>query len=370
MARVYGGPGIFPNNSAIPGNGDELLLQAGATWTVPSGAFLITSVLGVSSLQQFDPISDTWRPVAARPGETRFIQSEGNNYRMANQSGCSVGGFVTAKGSGYTSAPLVVPTAGGSKWASIVGGVLTSVAVTNGGLNYLYPPLVFFDAPSGTPNAGLVSANGAALQPGFMATGYATLTSGAVTAITLSDQGAGYVNIPQVYLVTDPRDTTGAGATAVAVVGGTAQLTGVVCYDHGNPVTSLPMLTISGGGGTSGAATIVADFAVTGITVSGGGTGFPVSSLVQVIPISPQLSGAAWMNPTMETSLLSQRNAALSVPTTGGGVLTATGATGFGGAYPAVPVAAAISASTLITASPTVSFSVGGVADTLIIAQV
>ena len=370
MARLFGGPGIFPSNSAIPGYGDELLLQAGATFTLPSGSFIVTSQTGLSAIQEYDPITNIWRPIGALSPTAHRIDSEGNNFRIANQSGCAVGGFVTAKGSGYTSAPTAVPTAGGSKWATIIGGVVTSVAITNGGSGYVYPPLVFFDQPAGTANPGIVTPNGQNAQPGFPATGFATLTAGAVSSITVTDQGAGYVAIPNVYLIPDPRDSTGGGASAAAVLGGSGMLTGVVCIDHGNPVTSLPTLTISGGGGSAGTATIVADFAVTGITVSGAGTGFPTSSSVLVQPLPPALTGAAWTNPTMETNLVLQRLAGLLVPTTGGGGLTATGAAGFGGSYAAAPTAAAIAASTLITGSPTVTFGVGGLSDTVIIQQI
>lgn len=370
MPRVFGGPGIFPSNAAIPGYTNELLLQAGDVWPVPAGTFLITSLTGLSLIQQYDPVTNIWRPVGSSPASPHLVISEGNNYRVANQSGCAVGGFVTAKGSGYTSAPSVTPSAGASKWAAIIGGTVTSVSVTAGGSNYVYPPLVFFDTPGGTVNTGITTPNGQNAQPGFPATAKAVLTSGAVSSITVTDQGAGYAAIPNVYLVNDPRDTTGSGATAVAVIGGSGQLSGVVCIDHGNPVTSLPTLTISGGGGSSGAATVIANFAVTGITVSGAGTGFPTSGTVLVQPLLPSLAAASWTNPTMETNLVIQRLAQLMVPTTGGGGLTATGAAGFGGSYVAGPTQAAISTSTLITGSPTVSFAIGGVDDTLIIQQV
>lgn len=370
MPRVFGGPGIFPSNSAVPGYTNELLLQAGDVWPIPAGEFIITSVTGLSRIQQYDPVTNIWRPVGSSSTDSHFVKSEGNNYRVANQSGCAVGGFVTTKGSGYTSAPAVTPSAGGSKWASIIGGTVTSVTVSAGGSNYLYPPLVFFDVPGGTANPGIVTPNGENAQPGFPATAYATLTTGAVSSITVTDQGAGYAATPVVYLVNDPRDTTGSGATAVAVMGGSGQLSGVVCIDHGNPVTSLPTLTISGGGGSSGAATVVADFAVTGITVTGGGTGFPTSSEVLVQPLPAALTGAAWTNPTMETNLVLQKIANLIVPTTSGGVLTATGAFGFGGSYAAAPTASAVGTSTLITGSTTLSFSVGGLNDTIIVQQV
>lgn len=376
MPRVFGGPGIFPSNAAIPGYGDELVLQAGATWTIPAGNFLITSLSGLSTIQQYDPISDTWRPVGSAALAPHYIQSEGNNYRVANQSGCMVGAYVTAKGSGYTSAPTVVATAGNSVWASIIGGVLTSVAVTNGGANYAYPPLVFFDAPAGTPNPTVLNPNGAPVSPGFMASAYATITSGVVTGITLNDQGAGYVTVPNTYLVNDPRDTTGSGASATAVIGGANQLSGVVSINHGTAVTSLPSLTISGGGGSGGTAVPIADFAVTGINVTAGGTGFPTSSIARIIPISPILTGAAWTNPTMETSILVGKDASLGIVTTSGGALTtgsplaAPNVAGYGGSYPAAPTAYGIATSSLITGGPTATFNVGGLSDTIIIAQI
>ena len=360
MARIFGGPGVYPSNAAIPGYGDEMLFQAGQTWTLPAGTFLVTSTTGLTMLQSFDPITGTWRPRGACGPAPRMIQSEGNNYRLSNGSGCAVGAFVTAKGSDYTSAPSVLPSAGNSKWMAIIGQNVTSVSVTNGGASYVYPPLVVFDAPPGFPSG----------MPGFIATGYATLTSGAVSSITVTDQGAGYSAIPNVYLINDPRDTTGYGATATAVMGGTGMLNGIVCTDHGTPVASLPTLTISGGGGASGAATVIADFAVTGLTVSGGGTGFPASSAAIVEPIAVPLTGAAWTNPTMETSILLQRNAKLVVPTTSGNALTATGAAGFGGSYPAAPTAYGVQTSTLITGSPTITFAVGGQPDTILIAQI
>lgn len=370
MARIFGGPGVFPSNSAIPGYSDELVFQAGATWLIPAGSFLITSLGGNTVIQQYDPVTNIWRPIGGSPASPHFIQSEGNNYRLANQSGCAVGGFVTAKGSGYTSAPAVTPSIGASKWAAIIGGLVNTVTITNGGTNYVYPPLVFFDTPVGTPNPGVVSTAGQAAQPGFVATGTATISGGAVTGVTVTDQGAGYGNSPNIYFVNDPRDTTGVGASGTVSLTGTGQLAGVVCLDHGNAVTSLPTLTISGGGGSGGTATVIMDWAVTGITVSGGGTGFPASSTVLVTPLPPALSGAQWTNPTMETSILMQRNANLLVPTTGGNALTATGASGFGGSYPGAVTAWGFATSTLITGSPTATFSMGGVSDTVIISQV
>ena len=370
MARIFGGQGVPPSNSAIQGYGNEIEFQAGQAWLLAQlssgntngGTFRVIPG-NATRLQSYDPITGIWRGVGSVGGDQFIHQSDGNYYRLANQSGCAIGAFVTAAGSGYTTPPSVLPSAGGSKWAAIIGGVLTSVAVVQGGSNYVYPPLVLIDAPPGFAQTGV---------PGYLATGYATLTAGVVTAITLTDQGAGYTSAPNVYLVNDPRDTTGSGASAAAVVGGANELTGVVCLDHGNPIsgTTLPTLTISGGGGTGGAATVIMDWAITGITVSGGGTGFPATSEVEIRGLPSAFAAATWTNPSMETGLLQVRKSEIIAPTTGGGAITATGARNFGGSYPSAVTAYAVLTSTLITASPTITFTMGGVSDSVFVAQV
>lgn len=372
MPRVFGGPGVPPSNSAIQGYANEINLQAGEAWLLSElangasngGQFMFQGTTGAARVQVYDPITGIWRAVGGLSGPHMFVNSEGNNYRIANQSGCAIGAYVTTKGSGYTSPPSVVPSTGGSKWAAVVGGILTGVNVVNGGSNYLYPPIVIFDAPPSYASTGI---------PGFMATGYATLTNGVVTAVTLTDQGAGYTSTPNVWFINDPRDTTGSGASAQAVVGGAGQLTGVVCLDHGNVVTgtSLPTLTISGGGGLNGAATVIMDWAITGVTVSGGGSGFPASSLVEVRGFPTTITGAAWTNPAMETSLLIGTRSSILLPTTAGNALTATGAVfTAGGSYPSAVTAWGLVTSTLIGSSPTVTFSMGGEADTVFLSQV
>lgn len=368
MARILGGAGIAPQNTAVNGLANEIYMQAGQAWLLSqlasgvnaAGTFRVVPGLA-SRLQVYDGITGIWRAVGAVAVEQYIHQSDGNMYRIANQSGCAIGAYVTAKGANYTSPPSVVPSAGNSVWAAVVGGVLTGVTITNGGSGYQFPPLVLFDAPPGFAQTGV---------PGFLATGYATLTNGAVSAITLNDQGAGYTSPPNVYIIPDPRDATGAGATATAAVGGAGQLSGVVCLNHGNPITGtvLPTLTISGGGGSGGAATVIMDWAITAVTVTGGGTGYPASSEVEVRGLPPLLTGAAWNNPTMETNLLGIRKSEILLQTSAGGVIQA-GGSNFGGSYPAAVTAYAVLTNPLITGSPTLSFTMGGIPDVVQVFQ-
>ena len=73
------------------------------------------------------------RMATANLGVARFVDSDGQNYRLANLTGCPVGALMTNVGSGYTSAPTVAASAGSSAWTAVVGGAINStVTVTTG----------------------------------------------------------------------------------------------------------------------------------------------------------------------------------------------------------------------------------------------
>jgi hypothetical protein len=327
MPLFFGGPGATPSLGNLPGT-NELALQAGAVFPIPSGWFECKSLKGLSVIQEYDPILQTWRTVGggARNGSLDRIKSDGANYRLANQTGCAVGALLTNAGTGYTSAPVVTASAGGSVWRAVMGQVVSSVTVNNGGVLYTYPPIVCISAPP---------------PGGIQATGYATLTSGAVSSITLTNQGGGYTAPPTIFLMNDPREgqngtTVGYGASAVAVMGSTGTVTGVICVDHGTPLTSLPTLAFTGGGGSSAAATTIMDWTMTGYTVSGGGTVYSGSVLVSAFGGFPGTS-PAYTNPDTQSNLVIGR-AGLIQAALSGGAITATGLVVLdGGIYPGVP---------------------------------
>lgn len=97
--------------------------------------------------------------------------------------------------------------------ATISGGKVTSVAVANAGLGYTIPPLVQF--LGGLVDGDYQQAPGAGAFPvGYTfrpAAALAALSGGAVSAITVSDGGAGYVVAPRVYLL-NPLPQLGGGA--------------------------------------------------------------------------------------------------------------------------------------------------------------
>lgn len=286
----YGGQGVGLNLGGQSTN--YLALQAGACMLIPPGFWKYRHGL-YTTAQVYDPVMGVWRPCGSDTQDFNFIQSDGVNYRFANQSGCVVAALLTNAGSGYTSAPTVAFSAGGAAAVAVVGGAInTTITVTNGGTNYVYPPMVVIQAPP---------------TPGVQATAYATLTAGAVSSITVTDQGAGYASPPLVALINDPRDTTGANATAVTTLTGAGTVTAVLVTNHGTAVTSIPTISFSGGGGSSAAATALMNWAVTAYTVTGGGSGYVGNVEVTTLGTGLPTTSPAYTNPSSQTGFLRTR---------------------------------------------------------------
>ena len=350
----YGGQGQLPTLRGVATNVLSLA-PGGVSTVVPAGDYVL-QLSRYSTLQQQDPITGIWRGIGSSGAGALIedVYSDGVNYRIANQSGCVVGALLTNAGSGYTSAPTVTASAGNSIWRAIVGGaVSTTVTVTNGGVNYTYPPVVQFSTP---PTGGI------------QATGYCALTSGVVTSVTVTDQGAGYTSAPTITFVNDPREgvngtTVGYNAAAVATLTGAGTVTGLLCLDHGLPQTSLPTLAFSGGGGSSAAATAIGSFAITGIAVSTAGAGLAGTIARVTAEDAFSTTASAYVNPTTQSNLVTTRSADIKTPITGGGV-TATGAVIFdGGVYSNVsPTPLVIPTASVVTTAPVVTFTFGGVA--------
>jgi hypothetical protein len=307
MATRFGGVGVQLPLGGQATNAIEL--QAGEVYTVPPGTYSVADGAFIT-LQCYDPVMQVWRPAGWDTTSYRQIDSDGNNFRLANQSGCPVAAILTAAGSGYTSAPTIAPGLGTSKWVAIMGQVVTSVTVTAGGNNYSYAPAVVFQAPP---------------PPGVQATGYSTISGGSVTTITLTDQGAGYTSVPFVSLVNDPRDGSGNNAQAVAVLAGLGGVTAVTCTDHGYPTGgTLVTLSFSGGGGTGATALAIMCWTVTSYSVTGGGSGYVVPVEVTTLGSGSPTNAAAYTNPHSQTGFLRTRppiiQAALSAT-----AVTATG---------------------------------------------
>jgi hypothetical protein len=347
-------------------------MRAGGTYTIPAGAFAV--VLGpVSAIQFFDPVSQLWRTLPAAQNAAHFIDSDGTNYRIANLSGCGVGAIVTNAGSAFTSAPAVTSSAGGSLWRAIIGGLVNTAQSlpTPAGVNYTYPPICLIDPP---PAGGL------------QASATVALTSGAITTLTITDQGAGYTVPPNIYYITDPRDpNVGSTSTPITVAGTPVTINGVqagqqalvltgantvaavVCTDPGNPQTAVATLAFAGGGGSGAAATMLMNFAVTGFTVTAGGTVYGNAQPFVVNTVGG-LSAAVAVHtlPSYEGGITQIRPSQIAGTSTAGGAIQTTGSQiidpGIG--FQVVPFMSVTAAgNALPTAIAQAAATVGGVSD-------
>ena len=270
-------------------------LPAGQTALIPAGDFIYVTD-GYTLVQILDPVSDTWVPYTTSALNSGYIRSDGINFRFANLTGCPLGAAITAAGSGYTSAPTVTASAGGSLWTAIIGGAVnTTVTITTAGSGYTLPPIIEFSAPS----VGLGN-------PGITAAGYCTLTTGAVSGVTITNQGAGYTSVPTITVIPNPADPNLASITSAVLtpaLTGSGTVTGVVCTFNGAPVANqaaTPTLTFTGGGGSSAAATVNMLWTATAAVT--GGTGYP--TVVGITTTGGQsTAGSVYTNPFFEGSI-------------------------------------------------------------------
>lgn len=286
-------PGVTGTNRiALPPGGD-FIIPAG-TWLINPGTY--------SQVQVLDPVSQQWGPISPGAGSTEVtVNSDGVNYRLANPLGFAVAAVVTSGGTGYTSAPTVAASAGGSVWQAVVGGGISAIVANTAGsgLGYSVPPIISIAAPP---------------TPGLQATAVAAISGGSISAITIVDAGAGYTSLPAVVAIPQASDVnfnppTGVGTTATtnasltAVTSFATQVTGVLLVNEGNnPLTVAPALTFTGGGGAGAAATVVMALTVASYSLTSGGSGY-------VAPAEIKTTGGSLFTTTSGTSQIAQRSA-------------------------------------------------------------
>ena len=234
---------ILPAGQGVVGAFGSVVTPQIATANPLTGQYVVQ--LGpYTVLQVYDQGLYTWRNVNVQPGQVLTISSDGQNFRLANNTGCAVGAITTNAGTGYANGfygynqqlqavtiqngattlgnttLTVTPSAGGSLWNAIVGGAVNttigfsgtvyqnqpfgatgSSQVGSGGSNYTRPPLIVFAPP---PNQGA--------QPYILPTAVCTISGGVINSITVVNQGAGLQGSPQITVIPQLGDLTGGGA--------------------------------------------------------------------------------------------------------------------------------------------------------------
>ncbi len=356
MAAIRGA-GLTTTLGALTTN--EESLPAGQARLLPAGELLVGIGL-YSTVEVWDPVLSNWRILPRATDGWTYVDSDGVNWRIANRSGCAVGACITNHGSAYTSVPTITPSAGGSKWTAVIGGMInTTPTITTAGAGYTYPPHLIVDAPP---------------APGVQCTMICTLSAGAVNAVTVVNQGGGYTSIPKVTVVPDPRDTLANITTAAVITAaltGAGQIAGVLCTDFGTPVTAVPTYTIAGGGGTGLAMTAIMSFSATGYTIGNGGAFAAGTFLTSSGGGLTTATTPANTNPAIEKGIIIPRPVKL-VPALSGNAIVASASTAplsvedWGYGFHLIPNCVPVDGLGLATTvAQTTAYTVGGQTDTV-----
>ena len=332
----------------------EVTLQAGQV-LMPAAGYYWYKGGHYTNLERYDTSSQQWRFGGHDTLAMRMVYFDGQTVRIRNPTGCPVSAVVTNAGSGYTAAPAVTASAGASVWQSIVGGAVSTLGViAAAGSGYTYPPILWIENP---PN------------PGLQATGTVAITNGTISAITIVDQGAGYIYPPQATLVPDWRDTTGSGGVVTLALTGSGTITGVICTNSGNPIVSntVPALTFGSG---SAAATAVMDWAVSSVSITTAGAGYGNSAAVTASAAGGYVTSTpAYLGGLGTLGMSRWWPASIDVTTNSTGGMSAVAAIIDGGRYQSVPFPT-ITAASAPTTTGVLALTMGGVNSTVFLMPV
>ena len=346
-------PNTF-NNNPVSGT-NRFALPAGSYIYIPSGLWWINP--GPYAVIQFnDPVTNGWiKYTSVNDATATYVNSDGDNFRIANLTGCPIGAFITNVGSSYVQASTVVTaSAGGSTWQPIIGGAINgTVTITSGGSGFTagYQPSLYISPP---------------VNGGVQATGTVTTSGGVINAVTITNQGAGYTFNPTILVVPNPFDPNiGSIVNPVLTLGaltGAGTLTGLLMLTPGTPQTAVPTLSITGAG-SSAAATAVMAWTITAVTVGTAGVAVP-GSIVQINSVGGLVAGTAGavINPLIGQNLILPRPANIYAPVSAGAVGTPVILDG--GLFEAAPTSMITSVTTTsalaATTAPAATFTMGG----------
>ncbi len=314
--------GTVTNVSTVPGTFyDHLLLPATAQW---GSKYLLISnnfdrnnywvwdgsvLFGSGTLGPTVTMTAGGAGYSSAPTVTAYGGNGTGATFLATISGGSVISVaVTNPGTGYEPGDEVqlAFSGGGGDNSAILQAVLTAgnidhVNVTDGGSGFTAPPTIGFTGGAGSgaaADAVLVATtvdsvtvdsggSGYSSTPNILFTGgggsgaaaVATVALGVITGITVISNGSGYTSLPTITIT----DATGTGAAATAVLSPTS-VDGIVVTNGGSGYTGTPTVTFTGGGGTGASAVaILSAGSVASVTIVNGGTGFRSTPLLTFV---------------------------------------------------------------------------------------
>jgi hypothetical protein len=378
MPTPLSGPGVglmypqnyYPSqlqNAPNDPSSNRQTLNAGDVFVIPSGTWFVT--LGIYLvLQYLDPVTNAWAFGSGTSYERgmQYVKSDGFSVRIANLTGCVVAVSITAAGSGYAQASTTVTavatgfTGAVPTLLPIVGGQLGltgtfTIDVPTKGAGYGVAPIIMIPPP---PPAA-TNANGVG---GIPATAYAVLSSGSISAVSLTNPGAGYPSAPTAVVVPSPFDPNlSVGITAASVsfsLTGSGSITGVLVTNSGSPLTtgSLASITLTiGGAGSSGSLTAIVMQTISAASVSGPGVGYGTGqSLITTVGGAPP-NGAITNPDALQLAFLPrQANIGLTPANTSVSV-GSTGVIYDGGLFEAAPNIVLVQAANLAAPSTVAS---------------
>lgn len=117
-----------------------------------------------------------------------------------------------------SSGPLSFEFGGARATATITSNAVTSVSITNAGFNYTKPPLVRFWGGGYAGNTSFLGIG----QPGYPAppnpaTGHATLSGSTVGSVVVDNAGSAYAVAPYVQLINSDLDPSGCAVPSATV---------------------------------------------------------------------------------------------------------------------------------------------------------
>jgi len=237
---------------------------------------------------------------------------------------------------GYSSLVPAKPRAS----ATISGGEVTGVVITDPSFNYSTPPTVTIINPSGTDYTSppTVNVNDINFKEAT-ATAVINIATGEVISIN-DTYNFGYTSAPTVTI----SGGGGAGATATATINTFGTITGYVISNPGAGYSSAPTVTISGGGVRKATATsTVSGGEVTGFVITDPGIGYTSAPFVYLSGggCGYGASATAAINGSGELSsitLNSGSGASATATINGSGQITSIGVDTPGSGYVANPI--------------------------------